>query len=448
MGASANASKLSNVILRNLKKGRFRLYPVNPKEASIEGLKCYHSVAEIPDEIDVAIIALPAEATIQPLEECVAKGVKHVIVTASGFKESGEAGAVLESQLVDVLRGSRTRMLGPNTMGVLSKRSGLDTFFIPVERSKRPPSGPVALVSQSGAVLVSSMEKLRAAGLGISTAIGLGNKADLTELDILELLATDSKTRCIAMYLESFSDGRGFFEQASRIALTKPIVLLKAGRTPAGKRAARSHTGAISASSDRVVDCALLQAGVVRAYDEEELVDFAKALAYVGSIKGDRICVVASAGGYGVIASDYVESSDRGAGLRMATLSDSTKEQLRRVVPEFGSVANPVDLTASVTDQMYESVLVSLQNDPGVDGIMMSLELQPPNVTNELVEATVRRSRSEGAPVVVSLFAGQRTDALMRHLGRRGVAAYPSIWRAVRALKVLATRGRFLERHK
>ncbi|MEM4276471.1 MAG: CoA-binding protein [Thermoplasmata archaeon] len=448
VGASANPSKLGNVILKNLKTGRFRLYPVNPKEESIEGLKCYRSVGEVPDEIDLAVIALPAEATIQPFLECVAKGVNHIIVTASGFRESGEAGAVLESQLVDALRGSRTRMLGPNTMGVLSKRSRLDTFFIPVDRSRRPPSGPVALVSQSGAVLVSSMEKLRAAGLGISAAIGLGNKADLTELDILELLATDPRTKCIAMYLESFSDGRRFFEQASRIAPTKPIVLLKAGRTPAGTRAARSHTGAMAASSDRVVDCALTQAGVVRAYDEEELVDFAKALAHVGSIKGDRICVVASAGGYGVIASDYVESADRGAGLCMAKLSDSTKEELRRVVPEFGSIANPVDLTASVTDQMYESVLVSLQNDPGVDGIMMSLELQPPNVTRELVEVTVRRSRSQGAPVVVSLFAGQRTDALVRHLGKRGVVAYPTIWRAVRALGVLVTRGRFLERHK
>lgn len=441
IGASANPAKLSNVVLRNLSNGGFRLYPINPREETIEGIKCHRSVLDVQDELDLALVALPAEASVAPVRECVEKQVKFVIVTASGFRESGEAGRRLELDLLEIIRGSGTRLLGPNTMGVMSKRSGLDTFFISEERSRRPPRGPVALLSQSGAVTVSSMEKLRASGLGVSVVVGLGNKADITENELLDYLGKDRATKCIAMYLESFADGRRFFEIASRITPAKPMVLLKSGRTSSGIKAANSHTGAIAASSDMLVDGALAQAGVVRAYDEEELVDYAKALTCIGRIKGDRICVVASAGGYGVITADYVESKDHGAGLRMAALSESTKDELRNVVPGFASVENPVDLTASVTDEMYESVLSTLQKDPGIDGIMMSLELQPPNVTKELIEVAARRSRSPGAPVVVSLFAGQRTDALVRLLGRRGVVAYPTIWRAVRALGVLARRG-------
>jgi len=444
IGASANREKLGNAVLRNLMKGRFATYPINPKEESIEGLSCRRSIRDVPGEIDIAIVALPAEASVAAVRECVERGVRFVIVTASGFRESGEAGARLEAEMVCAVRGSRTRLLGPNTMGLISKRAGLDTFFIPEERSRRPPRGPVSMLSQSGAVAVSSLEKLRASGLGVSTVVGLGNKADINEVELLESLADDRATKCIAMYLESFTDGRRFIEVASGITPHKPIVVLKSGRTSSGTRAASSHTGAMASSSDRLVSCAFAQAGIVRAYDEEELVDYAKALSQIGHLRGDRVCVVASAGGYGVIAADYVESSEHGVGLRMAELAESTKKSLEKVVPGFGSVGNPVDLTASVNDEMYEAVLSVLQKDPGVDGIMMSLELQPPGVTKRLVEIAARRSRADGAPIVVSLFAGQKTDTIMRSLGRRGVVAYPTIWRSVRALGVLANRGRRL----
>ena len=321
IGASANPAKLSHIALVNLKRGRFRLYPVNPNEDEILDLKCFHSVLDIPETVDLALVSLPAESTIQPVRECVQKGVKVVIVSASGFRESGSEGRLLEEELVKATHGSRTRLLGPNTMGVLVPRSGLDTFFIPRERSERPAPGETAILSQSGAVSVSSMEKARAAGLGVSACIGLGNKADLTENDVLEVLKEDPNTRCIAMYLESFSDGRAFTALASNITPSKPIVLLKSGRTKSGARAAGSHTGALAASSETLVDGALAQAGVVRAYDEEELIDIVKAFSLVGQLRGDRICVVASAGGYGVIASDFIESEEHGVSMHMAELS-------------------------------------------------------------------------------------------------------------------------------
>jgi acyl-CoA synthetase (NDP forming) len=441
IGASANQSKLSHVALLNLSTGQFRLYPVNPKDTDILGLRCYPSVLDIPGEVDLAVISLPAEGVLEPLRECVRKGVGVAIVTASGFRESGVEGAQRESELVDAVKGSETRLLGPNTMGILVPSIGLDTLFIPRERSERPNAGSVALLSQSGAVSVSFLEKARGAGIGISSCVGLGNMADIDEDELLRYLASDKDTRSIAIYLESFSDGRAFVDIVREISPKKPVVILKSGRTKAGRRAAGSHTGSLSRSSEALVDGALAQAGATRVYDEEELIDAAKALAVLGKIDGDRICVVASAGGYGVIASDLVESIEHGAALTMAALAESTERSLKQVMPGFSSAANPVDLTSVVTDEMYDAVLGMIQDDPGVDAIMMSLELQPPNVTDRLLEVAERRCRSGRTPIVVSVFAGERTDEVVKAFGEHGVLAYPTIWRAVRALGTLAKRG-------
>jgi len=448
VGASANPAKIGHVVLRNLVHGRFKVYPVNPRESEILGLPCYRSILDIDGSVDMTIVSVPAQHALGPVQDSVKKGVKVAIVTSSGFRESGPEGAELERALVEAVRGSRTRLLGPNTMGVFVPSRRLDTLFIPREKSKRPGKGEIAMLSQSGAVSVSFLERVAASGLGISASVGLGNKADINENDLLRYLANDPATRCVGMYLESFSDGPGFARATSEVSSRKPILLLKAGRTGAGSRAASSHTGAIASSSDALVDGILKQTGVLRVYDEEELIDAAKALSFTGSMGGDRVCVVASAGGYGVIATDFVESSERGVGMRMAALSDATKDELRKVVPGFSSISNPVDLTAGVTDDMYEAVLAILQRDPGVDGIMMSLELQPPNITSRLIDIAESRSRSEGAPIVVSAFGGERTTSMVKELEKRRVPAYPTIWRAVRALRVLFERGAYLSKIK
>lgn len=448
VGASANPAKISNVVLRNLSMGGFRVIPVNPKEKEILGLECFPSVQSITGEVDLALIALPAEAAVRAAAECVEKGVGVVIVTSSGFAESGPAGRALQDQLEAVFEGTGTRLLGPNTMGVFVPGHRLDTLLIPAEKSPRPPQGSVAMVSQSGAVAIAFLEKAERAGMGVSSCVCVGNKADIEECELLEHFAADGGTDCISMYLESFSDGRRFVEAAGRASAMKPVVVLKSGRSGAGARAASSHTGAMAASSDSLVDGALRQAGVVRAYDEEELVDLSRALAYLGHAKGDRVCVVASAGGFGVIASDYVESREHGFGLRMAELSDETKQRLATMVPSYSSVGNPVDLTAEVTDDMYDKVLEVLQADPGVDCIMMSLELQPPNVTQGLVSVAARRRSASPVPIVVSAFGGGDMRDTLASLERSRVPSYPNIHRAVRAIAALVERGRYLEKQK
>jgi len=448
VGASANPTKIGNIALRNLMSRRFKFFPVNPNETEIMGVKCYRSIGEIPDEIDLALIVLPAELSIGALKESVREGVKFVVVTASGFGESGINGKSLEDELRASVAGTGTRLLGPNSMGVFVPDWGLDTCFIPKERSKRPRRGGLAIVSQSGAVSVSSLEKAEAAGIGVSICIGLGNRVDINENEVLQFLSDDERTKCIAMYLESLSDGLGFVRLCRGIVPRKPVVALMAGRTQSGRAAAGSHTGSMAASSESLVGGVLSQCGVVQAFDEEELVDYAKCLSMVDHINGERVCVVASAGGYGVIASDLIESREHGVGLRMARLSDSTASALRQVVPAYSSVCNPVDLTASVTDDMYDSVLEILDADEGVDVILMSLELEPPNVTENLVDVAADHSSEGRVPIVVAAFGGSRSGWLMRRLQNSGVLAYPTISRAAKAIGALSRRGQVLRRLK
>ena len=445
VGASAKPGKIGHVALSNLLSGDFIVHPVNPNETEIMGLKCYPSLRDIATPVDVALVVLPANRTLDVVREAAELGVGAVIVTSSGFSESGPEGRAVQESLVSAVSGTDTRLLGPNTMGLFVPGQGLDTFFISRERSPRPGKGSIAIVSQSGAVAVSCLEKAEASGIGVSACVCLGNKADIDETDMVRHFADDPETKCIALYLESFSDGHSFLEAVRRAALAKPVVVLKAGATPAGSRAAASHTGAIASSSDMVVDGALRQAGVVRVRDEEELLDVARALSVVGHAVGDRVCVVASAGGFGVIAADLVESSTRGWSLRMASLSDRSRSALLEVIPGFSAPQNPVDLTAEVSDDMYDRVLSILKADPGVDSIMMSLEFQPPKVTQGLIDVAARHSGTPGPPIVISLFARDQS-AVIRSLSDKGMVAYPTIRRSIRAIAALSERGAYLRR--
>ena len=444
IGASAKPGKIGFVVMDNLLKGMHRVYPVNPGEAEILGIPSYNAIGQVPDEIDLAVVMLPAKASVEAVRECAEKGVGVVIVGSSGFGESGEEGRGLENDLLEAIQGTDTRILGPNSMGVFVPSASLDTLFIPLDRSLRPGPGAVAIISQSGAVAVSFLEKAAASGLGVSACVCIGNRCDIDELELLQHFGNDPETRCIAMYLESFSRGREFVQESRSIAGDKPMVMLKSGRTPAGARAASLHTGAVASSSDRVADGALRQAGVARVADEEALVDLSRAFSFLGHLRGGRVCVVASAGGFGVIASDMIESESSAPSLEIAALSEVTKSALREILPPFASVQNPIDLTAGVTDDMYDHVLEAVQADAGVDGILMSLELQPPSVTPRLIELAAKRS-SHQTPIVASVFARDQAAA-MQTAAQKDLLAYPTISRSVRAMEALAMRGAQLHR--
>ena len=445
IGASADPSKLSGAIFANLQHGQAKLYPVNSKATDIAGVPCYPSVTAIPDEVDLAVIAVPSSAVLDVFETCVAKGIESVVVVTGGLGEIGEAGKEVERKLTALARASGVRILGPNTVGHYVPAIGLDTTFMPMERWLRPKAGPVAFVCQSGALGLDATEISRTYDAGVSAFVSLGNKADLNESDFVEMFAADEATRCIALYLEDFADGRAFAETCRRVAREKPIVVAKAGRSEAGSKAAALHTGAL-ASSDRVVSGVLDQVGVVRAYDIVELVDLSLALTYGQPLHQPRLAVLTFAGGYGVMLSDYLTSPDRGIGGTLATLDPRTQERLRGKLLPYASVQNPVDLTGSANNAHFEAALAALEDDPNVDAIVISLVPYPPSVDERIVE-TVERWHERGTKPLVCMVTGLiSASRIIRRLWKSGILAYPTPWQAARAVDALCQRGEFLTR--
>lgn len=441
IGASRDPNKPGSVILKNVLEGPsgIEVYPVNPKAEEIMGLRCYPTVLDVPDGVDLAVIAIPAPLVPGAMKDCITKGVKAAIIISAGFGET-ESGKALQDELERVVHEGRTRVLGPNTFGVMMP-GRINTVFYPYDKSTSPRPGNVAFITQSGAMGFLLLEKMAYYRIGISAFVSIGNKIDVDENDLIEFLIDDDSTKSIACYLESFRDGREFFEISRRVARRKPIVLLKSGVTERGARAAASHTGALAGSS-AVLEGALRQAGVIGAHDEEELIDFAVALAYGKPLKGGRVAVITSAGGVAVTATDRIENTP---GLKMAELSEETKDGIKTILPPFASTANPIDITATSTPEMVDGVLEELQKDDNVDVVLVFSLPQPPlPVTEELVDVITKWFR-KGKPLVVGTIENRFTIDSIRTYNQRGVPVFPSITRAVKALKVLRERGRYLE---
>ncbi|MDH4123135.1 MAG: CoA-binding protein [Thermoplasmata archaeon] len=444
IGASSSSDKIGNVLVKSLLRSSAKIFPVNPKHDLIEGIRCYHLISDVPDDLDLAIIALPAEKSYAEFIKVADHGVKCAIFVTAGFSEMGNHGRELEKQIIDYARSKGTRVLGPNTLGVYSPITKIDTLIIPAEKSPRPDGGALALISQSGSVHVSMLEKASSMAIGISYSIGLGNRADISEIDMLKYLADDDRTRCIALYLESFSDGRALIELAKSITPKKPIVAIKAGRTEAGSRAASSHTGAISRSGDDIVDGAFHQSGIIRAYDDEELLDYANALMLMSESKGDRVAYIGSAGGVGVMASDYIESEGIGGRLRMAKLSDATKKALSEVLEAFAPLNNPVDLTASSSPSQYDGAMHIVAQDQGVDMILLSLDMQPPMMDDSVFDY-IKSWAGLGKPIVGTSTGGDLAIRTVLKMQKLGIPSYPSLSRCIKSARILYERGKFLK---
>jgi acyl-CoA synthetase (NDP forming) len=445
IGASDTPSKIGNVITKNLVDSGVTVFPVNPNEESVLGMLCYPSVRDIEGDVDVAVIAVSAKHIMSAIEDCLAKRVKFVIPVAGGFSEIGEAGKELQDEMVAKVKGTITRILGPNTVGIMIP-DGLDTFFIPKERSPRPRQGSISLVSQSGSLMLGVYEKAEVEGVGIRACVGIGNKADLDEDDFLRHFANDPGTRCIAFYLESFENGGEFFAEAKEVAAHKSLVVAKVGVTEGGARAALSHTGALASGSDTLVSGMLRQCGAIRVRDERELLDASKALANVPPLAGDRIAVVGSAGGFGVVATDYVSSDVIGYGMRMAEFSEETKAGIRSISPYFASVENPIDLTGAVTDEMYDKALEVVNRDEGIDGIVLFLQFEPPGMTYALADVIIDWAKKGSKPMVVCCVGGSFPLPFMKRLDSEDIPTYGTIKRSIFALRCLYDRGRFLRR--
>lgn len=447
LGASRNPSKIGHIVFEYMLDSGAKIFPVNPSAEEVLGHRCYPTLESIPDDVDMAVLALPASATPQAVRECVKKGVKAIVCLASGFGEIGSEGRRLEEEIKDMLASAppqrRPSFLGPNTLGLYIPKRRIETIFTSRERNPRPGPGGIAFISQSGATAVFIMEAAAAMGVGFSAFVGIGNKLDVGENELLDYFAADLDTSTIIMYLESFTDGRLFLERCREIVPKKPVIVLKAGRSESGAKAAALHTGSL-AGSDRVVDGALMQARVFRAYDEEELIDLARALDRGRPFTGGRVAVLTTAGGMGVIATDLLESHDKGASLKLAPLSEGGRAKLRSLLLPFASANNPVDVTANASNDHYAAALEVLESEPEVDAILCIMQFQSPFVDERLMDIIIDWFHRGEKSIVVTSTGGELSQQALKILTEKGVPAYSSLRRGVRAISALHKRGVWL----
>ena len=437
IGASMDENKIGNVILRNLISSGFsgRIYPVNPSYSEIMDLKCYPSVKDIGDPTSIAVIVLPAHVVPQTVEDCISAGVKFLIIISGGFAETGLEGKKLSDRILSLIRNSGTRLIGPNTVGLYLPYSNINTTLTSYSRVSFPPPGNIGFISQSGALGLLTMDAISEYGIGISAFINLGNRLDVDETEFLDFFESDSRTGSVAIYMESVADGRSFYERIRRFNSRKPLVILKAGRTEQSAMAASLHTGAM-ASNDSIFNGMLSQAGSVRAYDETELIDYARVLAYSKQMTGNRIAVLTTAGGVGVISTDYISDSGSIKPLQMARLSENTKDQIRKVIVPYGSAQNPIDLTADGSVNDYDRVLEILMRDDDVDAVLVYALPQTPKMDIGVVDVVEKHVKA-GKPIVVGVLGYKIAKQLLVEFERRKIPAYPSVHRSVKSLGAL-----------
>ena len=459
IGASKKMAKAGNVIFKNFAYNKTRgvfkgeIYPVNPNEKSILGFKCYPSITEIAGELDLIVIVVPAKVVPKIMEEAVVKNVKTAIIITSGFREIGNVEQ--EQKLVATAKKAGIRILGPNCLGVYYQKTGVDTLFLPetkvlttgdeVIATPRPLMGDIAIVTQSGAFGVAALDLLAGRQIGISKFVSFGNKSDVTESEMMHYLLFDNETKVILLYVEDIKYGRKFIEIAKKVTAKKPIVALKAGRSAAGARAAASHTGAI-AGSDKIYDAAFEQSGVIRARDMEEFFDMGKALAMQPPALGKNIGILTDAGGPGIMAVDECESKDLSVNrFSEATLQKFQQLKDQNVLPKFAATSNPVDLTGSVTDDMFEVAVDLMFQDPEVNGIILLGLHHLPALREKYIDGVARISGKYSKPIVtcdigeteMALYTRSRFDKL-------GIPSFPSPEDAARAMSALARYGEYL----
>ncbi len=444
IGATSKPGKPGCIILKQLIASNIRIYPVHPKEKILENLPVVNSVEDLPDGMDLAVITIGASGAVETAEKCAQKGTKVVIVVASGFGEADEDGAALERRLAEIPGKYGTRILGPNTIGVFMPESKIDTIFVEHGDRALASGGGVALLSQSGSVGSEALGYASNSGFGMRAFVGLGNKIDLNELDFLKYFGSDKKTKSIAVYVESIETGKAFLEKAKEISREKPVIVLKAGRTAAGQSAVGSHTGKLAGSS-LVIEGAFRQYGIIRVLDDEELSDAAKVLSMSALPKGNRVAVLTAAGGYGVMCSDYIEESSRGAKLEMAVLSDKTSTELNKINIGYASSKNPVDITAGADNDNYIESLKLLIEDEGVDIVICVAFFSPLSITDSLVGKIAEVSIQGSKPVIVFTEYGPFTDNYLKRFYNEGLPGFPSIYRTVRAARFLVERKNIID---
>jgi acetyl coenzyme A synthetase (ADP forming)-like protein len=401
IGASREPAKLGYGLARNLVRSGYpgAIHFVNPKGGQLFGREIYRQVQDVPDPVDLAVILAPAGAVPAALDDCGKRGIKAAIIVSGGFRETGAQGAALEAECLKVAGQYSMRLIGPNCIGLIDTHLPLDTTFL---QPPGPQAGEIAFISHSGATCAVIVDWIAGQGIGLSRLISLGNQVDVNETDMLAAVGADDQTRVLTLYLEGVSDGRRFIEEARQVVQRKPVVALKVGRSESGRKAAASHTGAL-AGAETAFEAAFRKAGVLRAKTTEQLIQWAKVLAWCPLPKGPRVAVLTNAGGPGVTAADAIEEE----GLQLAHISETTRTALSKLLPSAASVHNPVDMLASASPEVYSACLEVLLADEGVDSVMVLCPPPPAYSAGWVAKLLIPIIQSSEKPVIVVMM-GER----------------------------------------
>ncbi|MGH6990955.1 MAG: acetate--CoA ligase family protein, partial [Stellaceae bacterium] len=420
IGASAENGKIGNSVMKNLINGGYKghIYPIHPSATEILGRKVYKSVLDVPGEIDVAVFCIPAKFVAGALTEVGEKKIPGAVLIPSGFAETGNVAGQKEIQ--EIGRKYNVRLMGPNIYGYYYTPENLcATFCTPYDYK-----GQAALSSQSGGIGMAIIGFSRSAKMGVSAIVGVGNKADLDEDDLLTFFEQDDNTQVVAMHCEDLKDGRSFAEVAKRVSKKKPIVVLKAGRTAAGAKAAGSHTGAL-AGNDKIYDDILRQSGVIRAPGLRDMLDYARGLQKLPTPKGENVVIITGAGGSGVLLSDACVDN----GLTLMKIPSDLDQAFRQYIPPFGAAGNPIDITGGEPPTTYKNTIRLGLEDPRIHALILGYWhtiITPPPVFADLVIEVVNEMKAKGIekPIVASLAGDVQVEAAAEKLYDHGIPSY------------------------
>lgn len=442
IGASHTPGKIGYVILENfVKKFTGKVYPVNIDTIPILNHEVFPSVKKIPEPIDLAVIAVPAPVVPSVLKECVEKRVEAVVIISGGFSESGEEGKKLEERCKQIIKKTRTRVIGPNCVGIMDNFSNVDMLFFTEQRLMRPKEGNIAFISQSGAFGSTVLDCLAEEKIGISKFISYGNAMDLNECDLLEFLAKDEKTKVITFYLEGVKDGKRFIQVAKKVSRLKPVIVLKAGKTAAGTKAVASHTASL-AGEYKIYSSVFKQTGVIEGSNWEEVFDFAKAFSSQALPKGKNVAVITNGGGFGVLASDECERQ----GLQLVEPSEGIKKSLKKVFPSYVIVHNPIDLTGDATVERYAVALEECLKGEDYDGIVLIILFQIPTLEEKIVDVVIELEKKYRKPILCCAAGGRYTKRLIEKMEANGISVYQTPERAVKTLAALARYSEWMKK--
>lgn len=432
IGAAREEGKVGRTIFDNIIGSGYKgkVFPVNPKASDIGGRKCYSSILDINQDIELAVIVIPAEYISKILEECYAKHIKYAIIISAGFKETGVKGAKREKRLIEKSRDYGIRILGPNCLGMIDATCPINASF----SANMPSKGKISFISQSGALLTSVLDWAKDSKIGFSKVVSLGNKADISENDLFDAWKDDPETDVITAYIEGVKDGKDFIRISSKVSRKKPIIIIKSGNTDAGARAVSSHTGTL-AGSNKAYEAAFKQAGIIRAGTIKQLFDYAKAFSYQPLPKGKKVAIITNAGGPGIMATDACEIN----GIQLASFHSETIEKLRSFLPEAANLYNPVDVLGDALSDRYKKAVEVITEDSNVDAVVVLLTPQAMTEDLETARAIVEvMEKSERQiPFTTSFMGGSEVKKGINYLTKKKIPNFDIPEAAVETLKVM-----------